>query len=304
MSITYVQYEVYDPKTLNPISLDACEDVPITINVPVNLDQSTKSVYDSLSKSGYNLFDLNDEFYKDICSPYTTENGTDLTLADRKNLIYDINGDITLCQQGCTLHTYNLTTKKSQCDCFVQTSETITNINEINFKDSNIKNEFYDTLKNSNFRVLKCFKLILSIKGQINNIGSYIMSGLFFIFILSLLVYIFKENYKLNYFLIKTIQKKLDYANKNKQKGFKLVNEIEIFNKNIKPKKKKKKSERNTKTDKKISTKNKNKSKNKIKKGKINNKVSEELFPPRRKHKNKANNENIIFKSTFDKFEF
>ena len=301
LSQIYVQYEIYNPKTLNIISLEDCKDIPISLNIPANLNENTRAIYDSLSQSGYNLFDLNDDFYNDICSPYTTENCTDLTLADRKNLIYDINGDINLCQQGCTLHTYNLTTKKSQCDCFVQTSQTITNINEINFLDSNIKNEFYETLKNSNFRVLKCFKLILSIKGQINNIGSYIMSGLFFIFILSLLVYIFKENYKLNYFINKIILKKLDYIYKNKQKGFKLGNEIEIFNKNIKPKKKKKKSERNTKTDKKISTKNKNKSKNKIKKGKINNKASEELFPPRRKYKNKANKENIIFKSSFDK---
>ena len=42
-----------------------------------------------MSQFGYNLFDLNDSFYNDICSTYTTENGTDLTLADRKNLIFD-----------------------------------------------------------------------------------------------------------------------------------------------------------------------------------------------------------------------
>ena len=298
LSQTYVQYEIYDPKTLNIISLEDCKNTPISIYTPVKLNEDTRAIYNSLSQSGYNLFDLNDEFYKDICSPYTTENGTDLTLADRKNLVYDINGNVTLCQQGCTFLTYNLTINKSQCDCFVQTKETITNINEINFEDSSIKDEFYDTLKNSNFRVVKCFKLVLSLKGQINNIGNYVMSGLCFIFILLLLIYIFKENYKLNFFINKTILKKLDYANNNKKKGFKPGNEIKIFNKNIKSKKKKKKPEKKSK---KLEIKNKNKSQNKIKRVKINNKVSEELFPPRRKHKNKTNNENTTFKSTFDK---
>ena len=79
--------------------------------------------------------------------------------------------------------TYNLTTKKSQCDCSVQTSETITNIDEINFEDSSLAEEFFDTLNNSNFRVLKCYKLVFSKKGQKNNIGSYIMSAINFIFI-------------------------------------------------------------------------------------------------------------------------
>ena len=299
LSQTYVQYEIYDPKTLNIISLDACKDIPIFINVPVNLNENTRSIYSSLNQYGYNLFDLNDKFYNDICSPYTTENGTDLTLADRKNLIYDVNGDITMCQQGCTLNKYNLTTGKSQCDCFVQKGETVTNMDKINFEDdSSIKDEFFDTLKNSNFRVLKCFKLILSIKGQKNNIGSYIMSGLYLIFIILILVYIFKENYKLNFFLAGIIQQKLDYINENKAKGLKSENDIEIFNKNINPKKKKIKS---GKKNKKRSTKNKNKSKEKIKRGNDNNKSSEILFPPRRKQKNIINKENLTFKTTFDK---
>ena len=303
LSQTYVQYEIYDPKTLNIIPLDACKDIPIFINIPVNLKEDTKSIYSSLNQYGYNLFDLNDKFYNDICSVYTTENGTDLTLADRKNLIYDLNGDITMCQQGCTLHNYNLTMKKSQCDCFIQKGETKTNMDEINFEDSNIKDEFFDTLKNSNFRVLKCFKLIFSVDGQKNNIGSYIMSGLYFIFILLILIYIFKGNYKLNIFINGIIQQKLDWITKNNEKGLNPVNDIEIFNrsnKNINPKKKKIKS---GKKNKKVRNKNKNKSKEKIKneKFKNNNKSSEISYPPRRKQKNIINNENLTFKTTFDK---
>ena len=60
LSSTYVQYEIYNPKTFELISMNICKDILITIRVPANLDESAKSIYDSLNKSGYNLFDLND----------------------------------------------------------------------------------------------------------------------------------------------------------------------------------------------------------------------------------------------------
>ena len=209
LSITYVQYEIYNPKTLQMISLDSCKDTSIIVNIPVNLDENTQTIYDNLIKSGYNLFDLEDDFYNDICSTYTTENGTDLTLADRKNVLYDNNGDITMCQEGCTFESYNLTTKKSQCDCEVQTNETITNIDEINFENTNLAKEFFHTLNNSNFRVLKCYKLVFSKIGQKNNIGSYIMSVFCFIFIILLLIYIIKENSKIKKTIHKILNRKI-----------------------------------------------------------------------------------------------
>ena len=56
-----------------------------------------------MSNSGYDLFNLNDSFYNDICSTYTTQDGTDLTLLDRKKIIYDKNTNISMCQEGCIL---------------------------------------------------------------------------------------------------------------------------------------------------------------------------------------------------------
>ena len=90
LTSTYVQYEIYNPKTLKKINLDICSNSPISVSIPVTLDENTKSIYDSLTQSGYNLFDLNDSFYNDVCTTYTSEDGTDLTLTDRKNLIYNI----------------------------------------------------------------------------------------------------------------------------------------------------------------------------------------------------------------------
>ena len=94
LSQTYVYYEVYNPITLQILNLTDCEEDTIIINTPVNLDEETSILYSSLKDSGYNLFDSGDDFYNDICSKYTSVNGTDITMADRKNLIFNNNGNI------------------------------------------------------------------------------------------------------------------------------------------------------------------------------------------------------------------
>ena len=66
LSSTYVQYEIYNPNTLEPLDMNYCKEVKITVSVPVNLDSDKISLYDSLSESGYNLFDSEDDFYNDI----------------------------------------------------------------------------------------------------------------------------------------------------------------------------------------------------------------------------------------------
>ena len=38
-----------------------------------------------MRESGYDIFDKSISFYNDICTKYTTENGTDIILSDRIN---------------------------------------------------------------------------------------------------------------------------------------------------------------------------------------------------------------------------
>ena len=98
MTSTYVQYEIYHPYSLIKLNMDYCKNVSIIINTPLSLNEETLALYDSLNKSGYNLFDANDSFYTDICTEYTSENGTDVILNDRHDEIYSSNANISLCQ--------------------------------------------------------------------------------------------------------------------------------------------------------------------------------------------------------------
>ena len=214
---TNVQYEVFNPINYQKIDLSICSDISISIEIPLELDDNILSLYKNLDELGYNLFNPNDKFYNDICTPYTTENGTDIILSDRKNDIYKPNSNISLCQFGCEFDSYNTENKKVKCQCSVQTNET----NFVSSKNENILNKvkesFYNTFKFSNFFVVKCYKLLLNFKDYKTNIGSIILLILLILFLILMMIYIIKDNKKIN----KLIQLILnDYLyNKNNNKN-------------------------------------------------------------------------------------
>ena len=173
---TYVQYEIYDSNTKKFLELKECSGNNIVINIPIDLDSDIQVLYDLLSEYGYNLFDSNNSFYNDICATYTTQNKTDILLYDRRMDIYQKTVNISLCQEGCELEEYNSETKKAKCNCPTQNHEINTNTSQLKFNRNEMINEFYEILKNSNFKVLKCYKLPFNIKIFIKNIGSIIMT--------------------------------------------------------------------------------------------------------------------------------
>ena len=201
LSATYVQYEVYNPITLEQLNLDICSNIPITINVPVKLDDTMETIYDSLSESGYNLFDENDSFYQDICATYTTINGTDIILADRKKDIYTSSQSISMCQTGCQLKSYNSTNKKANCDCSISENK-VKNLDiEDLFDEKHISDNFYKTLANSNFQVLKCYNLLFFFELIKKNIGEILMTIIFISLFILLIISSITHNNKINTYI-------------------------------------------------------------------------------------------------------
>ena len=188
---TYVQYEVYEPINMNPLNLSICKDDIIKICSPVKLNNLTSALYDNLKESGYDLFNQDDPFYHDVCTVYTTENGTDMILLDRKEIIYNNNGNISLCQTGCELESYNSTNKKAICNCSPQHTETKAELSfsKDNFNVNKIKDSFIGTIKNSNFLVLKCYKLAFDIKNIGKNIGRIFMTIIVFLSFVFLIIF-------------------------------------------------------------------------------------------------------------------
>ena len=67
------QYK-YNPYTKDKINLDICSNTFISISAPVNLSKEETSLYESVREQGYDIFDSNNSFYQDFCTPFTSEN--------------------------------------------------------------------------------------------------------------------------------------------------------------------------------------------------------------------------------------
>ena len=303
---TYVQYEVYEQMSKQFLELKECTGTNVIINSPIELNSYIESLYDHLSKYGYNLFNGNDSFYNDICAVYTTENRTDILLYDRRMDIYKSTLNISLCQEGCIFLSYNSETKKAECDCPIQTNEMNLDISSLHFDKNKMLDEFYETLKNSNFRVLKCYQLTYNIKVFIHNLGCIIMSILLLLFNILTIIYLFKNSRKINFFIQSVIKTK--YSDSENSKTISSYKELKLFlKKNSDKKEQKMKIKRLTvKSNKTKKKKKKKKLRNSAilinKKGlslEDNNQLKEKKknknsFPPKRKnreslHKNKKN---------------
>ena len=221
----YIQYEIYEPITKLFLELQECTGINAIINVPVNLNPEIESLYDNLAKSGYNLFDSKDSFYNDICAVFTTENNTDILLYDRRMDIYQLTVNVSLCQEGCKFISYNSETNNAECDCPIKDEKMKTDSSQLKFDKNEMVDEFYETLNNSNFRVLTCYKLVFNIKVFIKNVGSIVMTIIFFLFFILMIVYIFVSSKKLHKYIKSIIKTKMSNGgNKSKEKNNKSNN--------------------------------------------------------------------------------
>ena len=214
----YVIYEVYKEGSATPLNLDVCTE-EIIINTPVFFDKNMESIYKYLSEEGIDMLNSGDDFYQDICTPYTTIYDTDITINDRKDYYFKKNEKIYMCQKGCKFESYNYDTKKAKCICRIK-SETVDDLNEnAFFIKKNISKDFYDDVDNINFKVMKCTDVAFS-EDYKKNIGGIIM------IIITLLVII------VNIISIVTCQKKIKlYINIILRRPF--DNPVRPFQKNV-----------------------------------------------------------------------
>ena len=116
--------------------------------------------------------------------------------------------NISLCQEGCEFEKYNSETKKAKCNCPAQKDEINTNTSELKFDKNEMINEFSEILKDSNFKVLQCYKLPFNIKIFIKNIGSIIMTILLVIFLILIIVYVTKNSKDISLYIERILKLK------------------------------------------------------------------------------------------------
>ena len=218
-----VQYEIYHPDSKKKINLYKCNS--IGLNIPIELSNENKNLYLDLQKQGYDLLNIEDDFYQDICSNYKSQNDTDVLLSDRKNDFY--NNNLT-CQNDCRYSNYSTKSKYLTCECEINKQNiTLDKFKEI-FHDS-----FSSILKNTNYKFMECYKLVFSIKSITKNYGSIILIILSLIHACILIIYIIKGMNPLKLEIIKMIESMKKEENKQQSQTIKKPKKKRKSRKNV-----------------------------------------------------------------------
>ena len=220
LKIPVIGYEIYHPTNKSQLDLKYCEDILVKLNIPVSIDESVAFKHDP-----------SNEYYNDECSSFTTENGTDILIEDRRNEFIDNN--LSLCEASCTYKGYNEDTKKALCEC--ESKTTIGSISDIMNNENILSKNFSTNNTSSNTISLKCTQTLFTKDGLLTNIGNYILLFTFIFFIISVIIF-----YKCGYHIIETaIKEIISKKEKNNKKSGKKIN-IFKFDKKIKKSNKKK----------------------------------------------------------------
>ena len=227
--IPIIEYEVYNPYSNEKLELDTCQNnlVGVEIEIPVTIDEDNLFKYNS-----------SNEYYNDLCYPYTTDKGTDIILSDRKNEF--VNNNYSLCENNCEYNGYDIDAKKALCECQVKTE--MNYFSNIYFDKDKLLNNIIDFKKNTNIYTMKCYKLVFSLGGLKNNIGNYIIFSIILINIL--LAILFRVNG------FPKFCEQIEQITKKENKNIKKT--ISIFSKKKNIIKKKAKKEKSGKKEKRI----------------------------------------------------
>ena len=183
----YFTYEIYRGDTHAKIDLSICKDNNInTIGMIIEpkMKKNVANSVENMVDQGYNPFDINDKFYREICTPYDSPDGTDFLLDDREEYYYSSINTIT-CPDNCNISSYPLDNKYLKCNCPIEEGETL-NLKHMSGK--NVANSLKTTFKNSNWKAMICYKLIFDKEIFPKNIGS-ILSLILFIIYLGFFIY-------------------------------------------------------------------------------------------------------------------
>ena len=149
-------YGFYHP--ISGIKLDSdilcnSSSVQIKENLYVLLNENSKDYFlqINLTKQGINIFDIDHEFFNDICFEFDNPLSRDISLQDRQK---DVFPNVTLCDNGCHNQGIDLNEMTATCDCKYR------DISQSNLEVliEEIFGDAFEFINSSNLEVLRCYK--------------------------------------------------------------------------------------------------------------------------------------------------
>jgi hypothetical protein len=169
VSIPKLEYEVLDMNNKNKLDLNVCKDTKIEILLPHAIEENNEKKYN-----------IESDYCNDTCYTYTTEKGPDITLSDRRNEC--INNIMSICEDNCEFGGYKSNTKKFICKCEIKTN---ISLSEVLTNKEQILNKFIKIDDKTNFKIMKCFKILFTKDGK-KNFDNYIILPIIIINIICL----------------------------------------------------------------------------------------------------------------------
>ena len=240
--IPKIEYEVYYPlfnTSLIKLNLTSCESTKINLKIPVLLADSL-DIMNSSSK-----------YYSDICYTYTSSDGTDISLLDRKKDF--VNKNLTVCEEDCDFIDYNYTIEKATCSCKVKMNSNI-KIAGIEINKDKLFNSFTNFKNIANIHVLKCYELIFKLDAYKYNYANILLPCIILLLIICFIIfyckdysYLMKIMNNITYLKLNPkLEKKLEKRNMKENN----IGNKKYFSKNNKKKKKIRGEQRNLKIQK------------------------------------------------------
>ena len=177
-----IKYFVYNDQ-MKELDLSLCEEVETKIHYAIkndsNLDISSISDFQQL---GIDILNIKDKFFSDLCYSYSDSNN-DMTIEDRIKYLYQ---NYSLCEEGCTYNDIDIENMNIACTCKIQgnDNESLSNMTSLVYEQPK-ESSFFD----SNIGVVKCYHLVFSMNGKLNNIGFLIFSLLFLFYIIFIICF-------------------------------------------------------------------------------------------------------------------
>ena len=176
MKIPKIEYDIYcklNDINLIKLNISVCENNEVDISIHVK-------IFDNLDK-----LDSNSGYYNNICYITSSSNGTDISLKDRKNEF--IEGNKTICQEGCVLSKYDYSTENAICSCKPKSSSS--HFIDMKINKTELLNNFIDVNNIVNIKLLKCYKELFSKDGILYNIAFYIIIPIIIFHFLTIFIF-------------------------------------------------------------------------------------------------------------------
>jgi surface protein len=152
------------------------DDLKVSVSVPIrDLDLANFEYAQQFAANGYDIYDKNSDFYIDPCTAAFLHKD-DIPLKDRKKDIYP---NVTICKgSNCIYKKSNLNDKRIVCECNLNANK-MNETGEDDFmytSDDDVGNYI---LENINYKIIRCYYLLLDFKNLVNNPAFYVMVLIF-----------------------------------------------------------------------------------------------------------------------------